>query len=184
MKTKLVVFALLIAAGLGACKDKEATPAEGAAAAKPEVKKQFSVEMDVIALKDDHFSVYYTEDNSINFVGEKAVWQDVKGQPQSQKLVFNLSEDILPTNIRLDFGNNKEQGDIVLEKFKFSYYGNSVEIRGADLLKYYLPCKEVDTKIDEANGTITFLQKPGKYAPPFFYPFDPGIKAVKDVTNP
>jgi hypothetical protein len=143
----------------------------------------FRVELDVTCPVKDDFVVYYTEDTTINFSEENAVWANVKDQTESQTVVINLPEEIIPTDIRLDFGINKEQKDIILEKFKLSFYGKSFEARGSDFLKYFAANDSIKTEVDEVKGTIKFIQNPKKYRTPFFYPQQTILDEIKKITK-
>ncbi|MBC8883670.1 hypothetical protein H9X57_10745 [Flavobacterium piscinae] len=139
--------------------------------------------MSVICTREDNFAVYYTEDGTINFTGEKAIWSGVLGQEGSQKVMFNFPEDVIPTHIRFDLGFNKEQGDITVEKFKLDYYGKSFEAKGSDFLKYFIQNDSVKTEINEVNGTITILKNPKGFSPPFYYPHQALLDEISKITN-
>jgi hypothetical protein len=183
MKTSFFIIAI-IAITLTSCKkdggskkeDQEAIP-------KIETKQKFSVDLDIIASKDDNFSVYYTEDRTIAFTGEKAVWTGVIGQSESQKLTLDLPEEVIPTNIRIDFGLNKDQDDVTLEKFKLNFYGKSFEARGSAFFKYFIPNDSIKTEIDQVNGTIKFLKNPKNFSSPFYYPQQAVLDEIEKITN-
>lgn len=178
MKTNFVILATIISLTFISCKNDK-----NGDAAKADEKQNFSIDLDVVAPLDDNFSVYYTEDNTINFNGEKAVWRGVKGQPETQKVTLDLKEEIIPTNIRIDFGINKDQGDVVLEKFKLSFYGKSFEAKGSEFFKYFIPNDSVKTEIDTKNGTVKFLKNPKKFFTPFYYPQQAVLDEIKKITN-
>jgi hypothetical protein len=178
MKTNFVIVATIISLIFISCKnDKKDEVADA------DVKQNFSVDLYVVAPLDDNFSVYYTEDNTISFNGDKAVWRGVKGQPASQQVTLDLKEEIIPTNIRIDFGINKDQGDVVLEKFKLSFYGKSFEAKGSEFFKYFIPNDSVKTEIDPTKGTIKFLKNPKKFFSPFYYPQQAVLDEIKKITN-
>ena len=129
--------------------------------------------------------MYYTEDGTINFNLEHVSWSGIKGGTDSQKVIFNLSEEIIPTNIRLDFGLKKgsEQGDVTLQNVKVINYGKSFEFKGSDFLKYFIENKEVKTEINAANGTIKFLKNPSVTTTPFFYPTQLLIDEITKITK-
>lgn len=183
MKNKLFVAVLVFSIAFVSCKDEKKPTEAEKPAAKEVVKEQFSVELDVISKKKDDFAVYFTEDGSINFVGEKAIWRGVEPKEEIQKVVIDLPEEVLPTNIRIDFGINKEQDDIVLEKFKLTFFEKSFEAKGSEFFKYFIPNESIKTKIDEAKGTITFLKNTEKYSVPFFYPQQAVLDEIKKLTN-
>lgn len=182
MKTKISIIAFVFALAFVSCKKEE--KANQADAAKAEEVKNFSVDLDVTAEKDDNFSVYYTEDNTINFNGEKAVWAGVKGK-QDQTVTLNLPEEVIPTDVRIDFGikQGEEQGDVTLKKFKLNFYGKTFEAKGSDFLKYFIKNDSIQTDIDAAKGTITFRKNPKSKMTPFYYPQQTIIAEVKKMTT-
>ena len=178
MKTNFVILATIISLTFISCKNDKKEDVT-----KVDEKQNFSIDLDVVAPLDDNFSVYYTEDNTINFNGDNAVWRGVKGQSDTQQVTLDLKEEIIPTNIRIDFGINKDQGDVVLEKFKLSFYGKSFEAKGSEFFKYFIPNDSVKTEIDTKNGTVKFLKNPKKFFTPFYYPQQAVLDEIKKITN-
>lgn len=181
MKNKILFIALITFSFLISCKNEKEV--EKTEVVKEKKNEFFSVEMNVICSKQDNFAVYYTEDGTINFTGEKAIWSGVLAQEGSQKITFNFPEEVIPTHIRFDFGLNKEQGDIVVEKFKLDFYGNSFEAKGSDFLKYFIQNELVKTEINEANGTIKILKNPNGFEPPFYYPHQALLDEITKITK-
>lgn len=171
MKTKFYIVATVVALALGSCKKQESASGSEAAT-KPEEVKNFRVEIKAISDKADDFAVYYTEDNTVNFTSEQTVWSGIKAGQTPQDVIFNLREDKIPTAIRLDFGQKKgaDQANVTLYNVKFTYYSKTFEFKGSDFFKYYFPNKDIQTKVDDAAGTITFLQSPNSTVTPFYYP--------------
>jgi hypothetical protein len=99
MKTNFVIVAIIISVIFISCKNDKKDEV-----ANPDVKQNFSVDLYVVAPLDDNFSVYYTEDNTISFNGDKAVWRGVKGQSASQQVTLDLKEEIIPTKTGLSTG--------------------------------------------------------------------------------
>jgi competence protein ComGF len=145
MKNIFKSLFIVILLSFTSCKNKE-----NVTDSKPEEKPKnqfFSVELDVVNTLEDNYALYYTEDNTINFVSDKAIWSGVKGQPQSQKVLFKLSEEIIPT----------------------------------DFLNFYRPNDSIKTEIDQAKGTIKFLQNPKRYNPIFFYPNEKLLAEISKI---
>lgn len=184
MKSKILVIAFITFSFLASCKgEKENQTDEKEAVADINKNEYFSVEMTLVSSKEDNFAVYYTEDGTINFDGEKAVWSGVLGQEGIQKITFKLPEEVIPTHIRFDLGFNKEQGDITIQKFKLYFYGNSFEAKGSDFLKYFIQNELVKTEIDEEKGTIKFLKNPNGFEPPFYYPHQALLDEIAKITK-
>lgn len=179
MENTIKSLLVLVLITFTSCKNKE-NGVDPKLEEKPK-NEFFSVELDVVNTLEDNYALYYTEDNSINFVSDKALWSGVKGQPQSQKVVFKLSEEIVPTDIRLDFGIVKSQKEVILENVKMDYYGKSFQFKGSDFLNYYRLNDSIKTEIDQVKGTIKFLQNPKRYNPIFFYPNERLLEEIKKI---
>jgi len=177
MKTK-VLSSLLVLSMFFSCKDGK-TGVE----IKETVKQNFSVEFDVIAETPDDFTVYYTETNTNEFVGDKAVWGGVKGGNQQEKVIIDLPEPIIPTNIRLDFGVKLDRKDVVLKNIKFIFYGNSFEIRGSDFFNYFVIREGVKTETDVTAGTIKFIKTPEQTEGTNYYPRQELLDKIAQITK-
>lgn len=184
MKTNFFIVVAVFSIVFSSCK-KEANNPTQESTAKVEEKQNFSVAVEVVTDKNDDFPLYYTEDGTIKFDGEHAVWAGVKGQPAAQTVELNLSEEIIPTHVRLDFGIKKgeDQGDVTLKKFKMSYYGKSFEINGSDFLKYFIKNDSVQTVIDEVKGTITIKKNPKSQLNRFYYPQQSILDEIQKMTK-
>ncbi len=183
MKTKLLIIASFLLVLGASCKNDE-TKKEGEQkeSIMPPAKQNFSVELDVAASKKDDFTLYYTEDNTIGFKGEMAVWHGVAGDNKREKVVFDLSEEKIPTDIRLDFGMNKEQESVTLYGVKILFYGNEMYIKGADFFKYFIESKDFKTEF-EGDGSLKILKNGPEYKTPFYYPRQELIDALKKLTT-
>ena len=143
----------------------------------------FKVTMDAVVKQDDDFSLYYTEDGSANFSTKKIVWTAVKGNPTSQKISFTFPENVKPTQLRIDFGNNKNQEAILFEKFKMQYNGKSFEAPGTLIFSYFRPDVK-KTIFDAETGIIRGAVQNGIRQSPSFYPKEgPLGKQLKLLTE-
>lgn len=182
MKTKNFIIAAAISIAFISCKNNKEEKDGNEEAPKVNVKENFSVDLEVIAPKADDFAVYYTEDGTINFTGDKALWKGVFAEPSKpQTVTIDFPKNIIPTNIRFDLGNNKQQDDLILQKFKLSYYGKEFQAQGSDFFKYFIPNDSIKTEIDAAKGTIKFL-KNTKFVP-FYYPQQAVLDEVSKLTK-
>lgn len=184
MKTRIFILATILSIGLVSCKkDADAKTTETNSAAT-EVKANFKVEVDAATDKDDDFAVYYTEDGSINFTPEKALWAGIKAGNE-QKVVFQFPGEIIPKSIRLDFGlkRKENQGNVVLKTVKFTCYNKDFEIKGSDFYTYFRKNDDIDTQVDAAAGTITFKQNLKNESAAFFYPNTTLLDEIKKLEN-
>lgn len=184
MKTKTFIIALSFLTFFTACKNEKKEKATTITEDKqPTVKQNFNVELDIKASKKDDFSLYYTEDNTIAFTGDMALWHGVVGGNTREKIVFDLSEEKIPTDIRLDFGMNKEQDSVEVYNVKITYYGNELSLNGSDFFKYFIESKDFKTAIDIQNGSLKIYKNGPEYKTPFFYPKQELIDAIKKLTT-
>lgn len=101
------------------------------------VDQSLNVIVDLVAQKDDNFQIYWTEDGSDNFEADKYVNVDVKGSPESQKIVFKLPEEVLAKQLRFDIGSNKEQKEIKINSLKLKYFDKEFVCQSPDFWKYF-----------------------------------------------
>lgn len=170
MKTRIILSVLLIAVFFTGCKNEKSVDSLEVVNNDAAIKI-FQVTLDVTVKKNDDFCLFYTEDGTQNFTGEP-IWVGVKGSDSPQKVVFNLPEGTIPTEIRIDFGISKEQDPMTINNYKMSYAGKNFEAPGTTFFKYFRP--NIDcTQVDVQTGLITPVKKEGKYFGPSFYPEAP-----------
>lgn len=181
-KTVFLSLFVLVIASLQSCKKSEETKSESEDS-KKETKQNFNIQIQATAAKKDDFAVYFTEDNTVNFNGENTIWAGIKAGNIEETLNFELTEDRVPTNIRLDFGLNKEQDSVVIKSVKVNYYANSFEFKGSDFFNYFNKDEQFKYNINVANGTLTLYKKDAEYKTPFFYPTQLNTDKIKEITT-
>lgn len=183
MKTKFLggLFTLLLIAT--SCKEEKKGEENKTEEKQEQVNENFRVELDVVAAKKDDFTVYYTETGTNEFDATKAVWGGVSGGNLDEKVVFDLSEEIIPTNIRVDFGINPEREDVLLKKLTILFYGKTFEIKGSEFLNYFIINEKVPTEIDEVAGTIKIIKTPQNKEGSYFYPRQELLDKIAGLTG-
>jgi hypothetical protein len=168
MKARFLISVLFLSVVLTSCKDDKKKTEDNVQKDAP--AQTFNVSFDLIAKADDNFHLYYTEDNTINFTEEKSIWVPIKGNANEQKITFKLPENVLPTDLRVDFGIgvNKQQAEIVLKKFNLEYFGKTFEAKDSLIFNYFYPNKD-NTIVDKATSSIKRLS-PDQPAGPSLYP--------------
>jgi hypothetical protein len=166
MKTKNLLLVFLLAFSIFSCKNNKT---ENAPTEPVKEDKNFKVTIELIAKKEDNMHLYFTEDKSINFTEEKSVWVPIKGSEQAQQVVFNLPEDAIPTDLRIDFGGgvNKEQKELVLKNFKMEYFDKTFEVKNAVIFNYFYPNKD-NTILDIENATLRRVKEDQIMAPSLY----------------
>lgn len=158
----LFVFSLLL---FVSCKkeDKKLDESKDAVAEKV-MDTVFTVTLNATVKKDDSFQLYYRKQAETTYEETSSFFVEFKGSDKPQDIVFRLPDGVIPDNIRLDFGTNKEQSEIKINNFKMSYFDKSFEVKGSDFFNYML----VETKtasFDKDNAIIKPLLVNGGYDP-------------------
>ncbi|HNP31934.1 MAG TPA: hypothetical protein PKN96_01430 [Flavobacterium sp.] len=163
---KKIICFLIVSVTLTSCKIKD-EEAKGETAQTQ--NKGFKVTVNVISKTTDDFCLLYTEDGTINF-GKTVVWSSVPGNPEEQKVNFNLPEDVYPTELRFDLGLKQTATDtIYLKSLNFEYNGKKLDIVGAQLGQYFR-ADENHCKFDPTTGAIIPVVKDGKVMQASIYP--------------
>ena len=183
MKLKSLVAAAVVLVLFSACKKEND---EGEAKTEPtEVfEPNFIIEVEAKVSARDDFAAYYTEDKSSNFDGSKAVWTGIDAGDKFQTIKLNLPQEIVPTNIRLDFGINKDQQNISVKEITMSYQGMSFAIEGNKFFEYFLDTKEFPAVVDPIKGTLEIKYEVGKFKTPYFYPTEKLLKEIQTICYP
>lgn len=132
-------------------------------------KNVFKVAINVLVKKNDNFCLLYTEDGTINF--KEGVWQEVKGSDNEQIVEFSLPDDVFPSQLRLDLGQNLDQEDIVIKTVTFSYLDNSRVLEGPQIGVFFRPDDSKCT-FDASTGIIKAIVKDGVKQFPSLYPHE------------
>ena len=168
MKTNIFTVVILIATLFTGCKDNKSL--DSLEVVNPEVKVDdtFKVTINALVKKNDSFSLYYSLDGTTDFKIEP-LWLEFKGSETAQDIVFELPNEVIPTQIRLDFGLSKDQEPIVINYFKMNYLNNEFKIPGNQFGMYFNP-DPTKTIFDYNTATVTAVVKDGIRQSPSFYP--------------
>lgn len=170
MKTRNIVLSVLIVFAFVSCKNE--TEKKANEGSKTELKETFDVSFNLTIPKDDTFQLFYTEDGSLNFGDDRSVKSVVKGSAAPQTVLFKLPADVFPNQIRLDFGDNPEQGSVVVNSMKAKYLDKSYNVTfgpGKESVTHYFYLLEQQVKYDEATSTISMLNPKGQIHDPLMW---------------
>lgn len=180
---KLKIFAILVvvlSVLTSGCKiDKEKKADNINLSQKDEIKdSKIKIIIEAIIPEDDVFQIYYTEDGTPNCTEEQSVRAEVKGSEGNQRIVFNIPEDVAMTYLRIDPGQNPDQGTMKFLKFTYEYFGKKFEIIGSDFFLHFSPTEHL--KMDFNSATLTPTGKGENYDPVLYAqpPFAPEIEKI------
>ena len=114
---------------------------------------QLVVNIDAVIQQPDSINVYYTKSKDINFTDEQSFWTKVTGNKKNQNIQIVFPDSIQPKQIRLDFGRNISQKDVVLNKMDFAYKNKNFSVKGKEIF-YIFRVDENNTIADKLNGSI------------------------------
>ena len=111
------------------------------------------IKIETVIKENDSIRVFYTSDNSIDFKEEQAIWKKINGSIKNQEITIEIPNKILPNQLRIDFGNNILNQEIVLNKICVSYLESTFEAKGEEIYWYFRP-DENNTTLDKKNGVL------------------------------
>ncbi len=171
MKLKGIVFLVLIALFLTSCKiDKSNKDSVNQDTTKIKVESNVKVVLDMVVPKDDVFQIFYTEDRTPNCSEEKSVKTAVTGSQQSQKIIFELPEDLAINYIRIDVGENRDQGQMKMNGFLYQYFDKKIDLKANSFFQFYTPTEQI--VVDNSTSSITPNIKGNERYDPIFYPME------------
>jgi hypothetical protein len=135
---------------------------------KKDNNNQLAMYIDAVIQQSDSINVYYTNNKSIEFIDKQSFWTKVTGNKKNQNIQIVFPDSILPKQIRLDFGKNIAQKDIVLNKISFIYKNKNFSAKGKEIF-YIFREDQNNTIVDKLNGSIN-RKNPKQINGPSLYP--------------
>ncbi len=129
---------------------------------------QLVLNIDAVIQKSDSINVYYTMTKDINFTDTQSFLKKVNGNKKNQKIQIVFPDSIQPKQIRLDFGRNIKQPDIVINKISISYKKKSITLQAKEIF-YTFRIDESNTVFDKLTGSIR-RKDPKQLNGPSLYP--------------
>ena len=178
MNTRIVIISLLLSLSILSCKKEDKKEMHPEQVKEDSTKDLFKVTLDLLIKKNDTIHLYYTEDGSINFNEENSIWLPVEGKNANQEVTFLLPKDIFPTEFRLDFGVNKNQDEVFLNKVKFDYLDKSFVANDSIIYNYF----RIDENVTIMNPKTKGLSRkdPNQKNGASIYPHELSLKAEID----
>lgn len=175
---KVATILILLSVILSGCKKEKSVDELPVVTPKIEESK-VQVVLDAVVKKDDSFQVFYTQDGSLNFDEKYAVRVNVKGSDISQKIVFDLPDNVAFTYLRIDVGENDEQEVIKVNNLLIKYYDKKLETKGNTCFQYFAPNEQI--VLDYPNSTLTPKHVDGKKYDAILYPLEALGPALQEL---
>jgi hypothetical protein len=174
------IFFILLATLFTNCKNKKSN--DNVDQVKT-VTLQSSVKLvlDMIVPKDDIFQLFYTLDGTANFNEQMSIRLIVDGSNLSQKLIFELPEDLKITRLRIDVGENSEQDQMQINSFYIKNFDKIFELTGNEFFRYFGASEEIT--IDPTNSTFTAKLIREPYDPVFYQKDDLLTEEIEKIQN-
>ncbi|MBG6111772.1 hypothetical protein IWX84_002660 [Flavobacterium sp. CG_9.10] len=169
MKVKLFFLSLSMILCLISCK-KEVKKEQKI----DDTKNLFKVTLDLVIKKNDTLHLYYAQDSAEDYTEQSSIWLPVEGKEVRQQVTFNLPKDVLPIKVRFDFGVNRENKGIILNKVKFNYFDKQFIADETNIFNYFR-ADENATIIDYKTRSLK-RKDPNSVKGASLYPHDLAIK--------
>jgi hypothetical protein len=175
MKTTKIILLILLIAVFFSCKDQKNEAPE-------ETKSTtFDVTLNMVVKQDDNFQLFFTDETMPNFDEKKSIWIPVKGSDKSQDIVFQFPEGEIPTNLRVDLGNNSKQQPMKLNSFKLNYFDKSYELKDSLITKNFVIGDQLI--YDRKTSTLSPNQGKSPVYDPFLYPQSNLIEEISKLVK-
>ena len=138
------------------------------------VKEDFSINIDLVIKKNDSIQLFYSDDGTLNFTEKKSFWKKIKGSPRNQTIKLVIPKNILPNQLRIDFGRNLKQEAIVLNKVELNYATQDIVLKGNEIYTLFR-IDESNTILDKKKGTLD-RKIPNQVVGPSIYPLGDNLK--------
>ncbi len=148
-------FLLGIMLLFGACK-------QGGKSQENKHEDQLIVELRIKIPKDDQFELFYRDEDE-DYNAERSVSVDVKGAEEFQIVEYVIDLLEFPTHIRIDFGKNREQGEMTFGHLAFRYNETTHTFTKEEIKKYFRPNPGLDFNFQDF--TVRTVDVNGKYVP-------------------
>ena len=135
---------------------------------KNEKTDSLKMDLDLVMKANDSIHIFYTQNASVEFDEKQSFWTKVKGNKKNQKVEIVFHDSIQPKQIRIDFGRNIKQPEIILNEITFTYKEKSFSVKGEEI--YFLfRVDESNTVIDKLVGSLK-RKEPNQATGPSLYP--------------
>ena len=160
MKNRIFITTLALIS-LISCKNEKTEPAVTSIPIE-----SFKIAIDLVIKKDDSLQLYYKDESMTDWVFDKCVTKIVKGSENSQEVIFDLPEDVLPSELRFDMGSNINQEEVQIKNFRMKYFDKSFEAKDTLFFQYFYPNEQID--YNRAKATAKPIVKEGTIYDPVF----------------
>lgn len=166
MKSRNLIAAVFVFFTLLSCKEEKKEEV-----AKVEEKPQtFDITLNMVVKQNDSFQLFYTDESTPSFDEKKSIWVEVKGAEAPQDIKFSLPKDELPTNFRVDLGQNKGQTAMKINSLSFSYFDKNKTLKSNEILSYFVIGETVI--FNPQTGDLDFTKSDMNAYDPMLYPQD------------
>lgn len=162
MKKSVILFSMVFMPMFFSCKNDSKNEEKVLVKDKP----VFKIALDLVIKKDDSLQVFYCENGETEINGANTVWSSVKGNDNSQQVIFNLPEDVLPTKLRIDLSKNKNQDEIEVKGLTINYNEKTFSVKDTMFYQYFIPNEQIDW--DRKKAIAKFKVKEGEFFDPQF----------------
>jgi hypothetical protein len=120
---------------------------------KDKKSETFSIEISLVMKYSDSIHIYYSKTESIEFNETMSFWKKIQGSKKNQILTINFPDTIQPNQLRLDFGRNYKQQEIILNEITLLYKQKVFSAKGKEIYNLFR-VDNSNTRIDKLTGSL------------------------------
>jgi len=169
-KSVLLLLVICLSISITSCGDKEKkanteTTNESKVVEAPKEESVFKINLNAVIPNDDEIEIYYLDYDTQKYNRKARITKKVKGSAQAQVVELALPKDVFPTSLRLDFGRNNSEENIVLSTVDMSYEDFALQLNSQEFYSFFAPNNYI--KYNKETGIIERKMVDGKYDPYF-----------------
>ncbi|MGC6431464.1 MAG: OstA-like protein [Jejuia sp.] len=103
------------------------------------ISNNAQVILNVQVSAQDNFQIFYTFDDVKSFKEKHSIRKVVLNHENSVNLTFDFPENIIPENLRIDVGSNREQERLKINSIFINYKKHQIYIPGNTILDFFEP---------------------------------------------
>lgn len=171
---KVIVFTLLALCSticLTSCGDEKKKETNNTVESNNQIKEEpksesvFKINLNMVIPNDDTIEVFYLDYDDTTYSYKTKVTKKVTGSSKAQDIEVLLPKDIFPYSLRIDFGLNKSEEDVVLNSVDMSYEDFNMVLTAEEFHAFFMPNQYIN--YIKETGVIERKIVDGKYDPYF-----------------
>lgn len=132
---------------------------------EPKLESVFKINFNMVIQNDDTIEVFYLDFEDTSYSYKTKVTKKVTGSSKAQDIEVLLPKEIFPYSLRIDFGLNRSEEDVVLNSVTMTYEDFNMVLTAEEFHAFFMPNKYIN--YIKETGVVERKIVDGKYDPYF-----------------